>query len=71
MRKFVIGFVSLCAVLGAYMLYNRLSGSPSIDTGRQVDIIEAAIDANDLDSGMGKIGKVGVGTIKKSLLHRP
>jgi hypothetical protein len=48
------------------MLYNRLSGSPSIDTGRQVDIIEAAIDANDLDSGMGKIGKVGVGTIKKA-----
>jgi len=66
MRKFVIGFVSLCAVLGAYMLYNRISGSPSIDTDQQADIIEAAIDANDLDSEISMIGNVGIGTIKKA-----
>jgi hypothetical protein len=66
MRKFVIGFISLCAVLGAYLLYNRISGSPSIDTDQQADIIEAAIDANDLDSEISMIGNVGVGTIKKA-----
>ena len=59
MRKFVIGFVSLCVVLGAYLLYNRISGSPSIDTDRQVDIIESAADANavDFDGEIGKITK--------------
>ena len=68
MRKFAIGFVSLCAVLGAYLLYNRISGSPSIDADQQVDIIRSVADSNtfDLDSGMGKIGDIGVGTIKKA-----
>ncbi len=68
MRKFVIGFVSLCAVLGAYLLYNRLSSSPSIDTGQQVDIIESAADANAIgfDSEIGKIGDVGLGPVRKA-----
>ncbi len=68
MRKFAIGFVSLCAVLGAYLLYNRISGSPSIDADQQVDIIRSVADSNafDLDSGMGRIGDIGVGTIKKA-----
>lgn len=68
MRKFIIGFVSLCIVLAAYLLYNRLSSSPSIDTGPQVDIIESASDANavDFDSEFGKIGDVGLGTVRKA-----
>jgi hypothetical protein len=68
MRKLVIGFVSLCAVLGAYLLYNHLSNSPSIDTDQQVDIIESAADANavGLDSEIGKIGDVGIGPMKKA-----
>lgn len=68
MRKFVIGFVSLCAVLGVYLLYNRLSGSPSIDTGRQVNTIESAADANavDFDSEIGKIGDIGLGPVNKA-----
>ncbi len=68
MRKLVIGFVSLCAVLGAYLLYNRLSSSPSIDTGQQVDIIESASDANAVgfDSEIGKIGDVGLGPVNKA-----
>jgi hypothetical protein len=68
MRKLVIGFVSLCAVLGAYLLYNRISGSPSIDADQQVDIINSADDANAVgfDSEVGKIGDVGVGTTKKA-----
>ncbi len=68
MRKFVIGFVSLCAVLGAYLLYNRLSSSPSIDTDQQVDIIESVADANAVgfDSEIGKIGDIGLGTVRKA-----
>jgi hypothetical protein len=68
MRKFVIGFVSLCAVLAAYLLYSRISSSPSIDTGQEIDIIESAPDANavSLDGEIGKIGDVGLGTVRKA-----
>jgi hypothetical protein len=68
MRKFVIGFVSLCVVLVAYLLYSRLSSSPSIDTGPDVDVIESASDANAVgfDSQIGKIGDVGVGPVRKA-----
>jgi len=68
MRKLVIGFVSLCLVLGAYLLYNRLSGSPAIDTGPQIDIIESASDVNAVgfDNEIGKIGDVGLGPVRKA-----
>ena len=68
MRKFVIGFVSLCVVLAAYLLYSRISSSPSMDTGSEVDIIESATDANAVSFGsdIGKIGDVGLGTVRKA-----
>ena len=68
MRKFIIGFISLCVVLAAYMLYSRLSSSPSMDTGSGIDIIESAADTNavDFDSQIGKIGDVGLGTVRKA-----
>ena len=68
MRKLVIGFVSLCVVLAAYLLYSRLSSSSSIDTGPEVDIIKAAADANAVgfDSEIGKVGDVGLGPVRKA-----
>ena len=68
MRKFVIGFISLCVVLAAYLLYSRLSSSPSMDTGSGVGIIESAADTNavDFNSQIGKIGDVGLGTVRKA-----
>jgi len=68
MRKLVIGFVSLFVVLAAYLLYSRISSSPSMDTGSEVDIIESAADANAVgfDSEIGKIGDVGLGTVRKA-----
>ena len=68
MRKFVIGFVSLCVVLAAYLLYSRLSSLPSMDTDPDVDIIESAADANavSFDSEIGKIGDVGLGAVRKA-----
>jgi len=68
MRKFIIGFVSLCGVLATYLLYSHFSSSPIIDTGREFDIIKSASDANlvDFDSEIGKIGNIGVGTTEKA-----
>jgi hypothetical protein len=68
MRKLVIGFVSLCVVLGVYLLYNRLSSSPPIDTGPEIDIVKSASDANvvGLDNEIGKIGDVGLGPVQKA-----
>jgi hypothetical protein len=68
MRKLVIGFVSLCVVLGVYLLYNRLSSSPPIDTGPEIDIVQSASDANavGLDNEIGKIGDVGIGPVQKA-----
>lgn len=72
MRKLVIGFVSLAVVLAAYLLYSRLSSSPTIDTGPEIDIIKSASDANlvDFDSEIGKIGDIGVGTTEKAYFTR-
>jgi hypothetical protein len=68
MRKFAIGFVSLCVVLAVYLLYSRLSSSPAIDTGPEIDIIKSASDANavGLDNEIGKIGDVGIGPVRKA-----
>ena len=68
MRKFVIGFVSLCVVLTAFLLYSRISSSPSMDTAQQFDIAESASDANAVgfDSEIGKIGDVGLGPVQKA-----
>ena len=68
MRKFAIGFVSLCAVLAAYLLYSRLSSSPSIDAGPEIDIMKSASDANLIafDNEIGKIGDIGLGPVQKA-----
>ena len=68
MRKIVIGFFSLSVVLAAYLFYSRISSSPSMDTGLQVDIIESASDANaaGFDSEVGMIGDVGLGTVRNA-----
>jgi hypothetical protein len=68
MRKLIIGFTTLCAVLGAYLLYNRISSSPAIDADQQANIIESATDPNTVsfDNNVGKIGNVGVGPVRKA-----
>ncbi len=68
MRKFVIGFVSLCAVLGLYLLNKHLNSSPPLDADQQTNIIESSSDSNavSFDSNIGKIGDIGVGTTKKA-----
>ncbi len=68
MRKFLIGFISLGAVLAVCLLYSRVSKTPSVDTGPGAEFIESAADSNvvGLDSEVGKIGDVGLGPVRKA-----
>jgi len=68
MRKFVIGFVSLFTVLGAFLLYSRLSKTPRFDSDTGAELIESVSDANaaGLDGDIGKIGDVGLGPVQKA-----
>jgi hypothetical protein len=68
MRKFLIGFISLAVVLVAYLLYSRVSKTPPIDTGPGAEFIDSVADSNagGPDSGIGKIGDVGLGPVRKA-----
>jgi len=68
MRKFYIGFISLAAVLAVYLLYSRLDTTDLPDTAKQVDFINTVTDSNlsELESKVGRIGDVGVGTVEKA-----
>jgi len=69
MRKFYIGFISLAVVLAIYLLYSRLDTTTLPDTAKQADFIDTVTDSNlsDLESKVGVIGDVGVGTVKDAI----
>ena len=68
LRKFVIGFISLAAVLVIYLLYSSVSKTPPIDTGTGAEFVDAVADSNlgGFDSKVGMLGEVGVETIQKA-----
>lgn len=63
MRKLLVGFISLGAVLATYLLYTGASDSPVLETDSGREFIEAAADSNigDFDTNVGKIGGIGLG----------
>jgi len=69
-RKFVIGFISLAAVLAIYLFYGRIGKTPTIpvDTDTGAEFIDFVADGNDggLDNEAGMIGEVGVSTVRKA-----
>jgi len=67
-RKFVVGFISLAAVLVIYVLYSRVSKTPPVDTGTGAEFFDAVADSNlgGFDSKAGKLGEVGVETVQKA-----
>ena len=69
MRKLLIGFISLGVVLVIFLIYNFIGRTPSTDNGNGARYIDTAIDSNIVgtDSDIGKIGEVGVGTIRKAV----
>jgi len=72
-RTILIALVSLAALLGIYLLCNRISETPEIDIDT-TDGLGDTIDNNSvgaLDGELGKIGDVSVGTVTKfEYLHR-
>jgi hypothetical protein len=69
-RKFVIGFISLAAVLAIYLFYGRIGKTPPMpmDTDTGAEFIDFIADGNDggLDNEAGIIGEVGVSTVRKA-----
>jgi hypothetical protein len=63
-RKLRIWLVSAAVVLAIYLFYNLISRTPPIefDTGETV----AESNAVEIDGKIGKVGDVGVGTIRKA-----
>ncbi len=68
LRKFVIGFISLAAVLAIYLLYGRVSKTPPVDTDAGAEFTDTVADSNlgVFDSKVGMIGEVGVETVRKA-----
>lgn len=67
-RKFYVWLISLGAVLTIYLLYSQLSETPKIDTDRGAESTDTAAESkmSEFDSGIGRIGDVGVGTVRKA-----
>jgi len=68
MRKLLVGFISLGVVFAAYLLYRGVSNTPVLETDSGIESIEFATDSNvgDLDSGVGKMGDLGLGPVRKA-----
>ncbi len=68
MRKLLVGFISLGVVFAAYVLYTGVSDTSVLETDSGAEFIESAADSNvgDFDSGVGKIGDLGLGPVRKA-----
>jgi len=67
-RKFVVGFISLAAVLAIYLFYSRIGKTPPVDNGIEAEFTDIIADSNlsGFDSKTGMIGEVGVETVQKA-----
>ena len=73
LRKYLIGLVSLAALLIIYVLYGRISQTPRITIGADEGFVDTLSysEVDNYDSEAGKIGDVGVVAIRKPrFLHR-
>ncbi len=62
-RRFFVWFISLMVVVAAYLLYSQISETPSIKIDTSIKSPGAAVD---FDKEIGKIGDVGVGSVRKA-----
>ena len=67
-RKIYIWLISLAVLLAIYLLYSELSKTPKIDVDSEPETTGIVADSNlsELDRGTGRIGDVGVGTVRKA-----
>ena len=68
LRKFYVWLVSLGAVFVIYLLYSQISETPQIDIDTGAGLTDSVSESNvgELGSGIGRIGDVGVGTVRKA-----
>lgn len=62
-RRFYVWFISFAVAIGFYLLYSRISHTPSIKIDTPVESIGTDVD---FDSEIGMVGDVGVGTVRKA-----
>ncbi len=62
-RRFFIWFISLMVVVAVYLLYSRISETPSIKVDTSIESPGTAVD---FDKEIGKIGDIGVGSVQKA-----
>jgi hypothetical protein len=62
-RKFVVWLVSLAGVVVVFLLYTLIGRTPKIEIQKAA---EPAVDIADSNDKVGRVGSVGVGTIKKA-----
>jgi hypothetical protein len=65
-RRFTIWLMSFLAVLIVYFIYNRLSRTPPIPTDITITPPVQLADVCDSNTSVGKVGDVGVGSIKNA-----
>ena len=65
-RRFTIWLVSFLAVLVVYFIYNRVSRTPLIPTEASMTPAGQLADVCDSNTSVGKVGDVGVGTVKNA-----
>jgi len=73
LRKLFIAALSFGGVLGIYLLYSYISKTPQLDVDAGERILDRTGDSNagKFDDEIGKIGDVGVRTLKRpKFLHR-
>ena len=71
-RKFVVGFLALAALIGIYLLYTRTNRTPQIEAGLAKTVPPPVIDANaDSQTHVGTVLDVGIGRVEQTrFLHR-
>jgi hypothetical protein len=73
LRKYLIGLISLAALLAIYVVYVHISRTPRITIGADEEFVDApsSSEVDNYDNESGKIGDVGIVGIKKTrFLHR-
>lgn len=72
LRKFVVGFLALAALIGIYLLYARANRTPQIDAGLTKTAPPPVIDANaDAPTEVGTVLDVGIVRVEQTrFLHR-
>ena len=66
LRKLFVWLVSLGVVFAIYLLYSQISETPRININTAAELTESESNVAEFDGEVGKIGNVGVGTVRKA-----